>query len=128
MILWFLHAQDSTHDLRNAKQVAKKLILMEKIGLGAAYRRIHANTKIASTCIAIVDELAFLCLTLPFGTAPAPAEYKTVSEASIDLGNDPLQYQYWDTDYLKSPHQSLLPPEGKQKFASHLVKADPLSV
>ena len=105
-----------------------KQILIGETDLDAAYRRIHANAKIASTCITIVNELAFLCLTLPFGTAPAPAEYKTVSEASIDLGNDPLQYQYWDTDYLKSPHQSLLPPEGKQKFASHLAKAYPLSV
>ena len=67
-----------------------KRILIGKTDLDAAYRRIHTNATTASTCIAIVDELGFLCLRLPFDTTPAPAEYMTVSEAAIDLGNDLL--------------------------------------
>ena len=70
-----------------------KQILIGKTDLDAAYRRIHTNVKTASTCIAIVDKLAFLFLRLPFGTTPAPAEYTTVSEAAIYLGNDLLQDQ-----------------------------------
>ena len=70
-----------------------KRILIGKTDLDAAYRRIHANAKTASTCISIVDELYFLCLGLPFGTTPAPAEFTTISEAAIDLGNDILQDQ-----------------------------------
>ena len=105
-----------------------KRIIVGKTDLDAAYRRIHANAKTASTCIAIVDELAFLCLRLPFVTTPASAEYTTISEVAIDLGNDILQYQYWDTDDLNSPHRYLLPPEEKQQSASHLEKADPLAV
>ena len=35
-----------------------KLILIGKTDLDAAYRRIHANTTTASTCVVIVDELA----------------------------------------------------------------------
>ena len=50
-----------------------KRILIGKTYLDAAYRKIHAHTNTASTCIAIVDELAFLCLSLTFGTIPAPA-------------------------------------------------------
>ena len=88
-----------------------KQILIRKTDLDAAYRRIHAHANTASTCIAIVDELAFLCLRLPFGTTPAPAEYTTIIEAAIDLGNDLLQDQSWDTNDLNSPHRSLLPPE-----------------
>ena len=80
------------------------------------------------TCIAIVDELDFLCLRLPFCTTPAPVEYTTVGEAAIDLGNDLLQDESWDTDDLNSPHQSLLPQEDKQQSESHLVTADLLSV
>ena len=68
-----------------------KRILIEKTDLDAAYRKIHANAKTAFTCIAIVDKLDFLCLRLPFGTITAPAEYTTVSEAAIDLGNDLLR-------------------------------------
>ena len=105
-----------------------KRILIRKIDLDAAYRRIHANAKTAFTCIAIVNELSFLCLRLPFCTTPAPAEYTTVSEAAIDLVNDLLQDQSWDTDDLNSPHQSLLPPEEKQQSASHMEKTDPLAV
>ena len=70
-----------------------KLILLGKTDLDAAYRRIYAHANTASTCIAIVDELAFLYMRLPFGTTPAPEEYTTSSEAAIDLGNDLLQDQ-----------------------------------
>ena len=51
-----------------------KQILIGKTELDAAYCRIHAHANTASKCIAIVDEIAFLCLRLPFGTTPAPAE------------------------------------------------------
>ena len=81
-----------------------KIIRIGKTDLDAAYLRIHANATTAFTCIAIVNELACLCLRLPFDTTPAPAEYTTVSEASIDLGNNLLWDESWDTDYLNSPH------------------------
>ena len=86
MILWFLPTQYSTHYIFNANQIANKRILIGKTDLEAAYRQIHANARTASTCIAIVNELAFLCLRLPFVATPAPAEYMTFSEAAIDLG------------------------------------------
>ena len=88
-----------------------KRILIGKTDLNAAYRWIHANATTASTCIAIVDEIAFLCLRLPFGTTPAPTKYMTVSEAAIYLGNDLLQDESWGTDDLNSPHRYLLPQE-----------------
>ena len=86
-----------------------KIILIGKTYMEAAYRQIHANATTFLTCIAILDELAFLGLRLPFGATPAPAEYMTVSEVSIDLGNDLLRDEYWYTEDLNSPHQSLLP-------------------
>ena len=67
-------------------------------------------------------------MRLPFGTTPAPVDYTTISEATIDLGNDLLQDKSWDTNDLNLPHRSLLPPEKKQKSATHLAKADPLAV
>ena len=81
-----------------------KRIILRKTDLDATYRQIHANAKIASICISIVDELAFICLRLPFDTTPAPDEYKTVSEAEIDLGNNLLRDESWDTDDLNLPH------------------------
>ena len=44
-----------------------KRIHIVKTELDAAYRQINSNAATASTCIEIVDELAFLCLGLPFG-------------------------------------------------------------
>ena len=58
-----------------------KRIFIGKTDLDAAYRQIHENSMTASTCIAIVDELTFICLWLPFGTTPAPSEYTTISKA-----------------------------------------------
>ena len=87
-----------------------KIILIGKTDLDAAYRRIHTFANTTSTCIALVDELAFLCLMLRFGITTAQAEYTTISEAAIDLGNYLLQYQSWDTNDLNSQHRSLLPP------------------
>ena len=105
-----------------------KRILIGKTDLAAAYSQIHANATTALAFIEIVDNLAFICLRLPFGTTHAPAEYTTVSEAAIYLGNDLIRDESWDTYEPKSPHQFLLPQEEKQKSASHLETADPLAV
>ena len=56
-----------------------KCILIVKIDLDAAYRRVHANAKIVSTCIPIVEKPAFLCLCLTFVTTHTPEEYTTIS-------------------------------------------------
>ena len=88
-----------------------KRILIVKIDLDTAYLRIHAKATNTLTCIAIINELSFLCLRLLFGTTTVPAEYTTVSEAVIDLGNDLLRDESWDTYDLKLPHRSLLPQE-----------------
>ena len=105
-----------------------KQILIGKTDLDAAYLQIHANATTASTCIGIVNELAFFCLRLSFGTTPALEEYTTASGAEIDLGNNLLRIESWDTYDLKSPHQSFLPEDEKQKSARHLATTDPLAV
>ena len=96
--------------------------------LDTSYRRIHANVTTTSTCIAIVDDLDFLCLRLTFGNTPVPAEDNTVSKAIIDLGNDLLQDESWDTDDLNLPHRYLLLHEDQQKSASNLATSYPLAV
>ena len=75
----------------------------------------------------IVEEITFLCLRLPFGTTPAPAEHMNVGEAAIDLGNDLLRYESWDTYDLKLPHQYLLPEEEKKMSARNIATLDPLN-
>ena len=81
-----------------------KLIMIVKTYLNASYRRFHKNAHIAATCITIVGKIAFQCLRLPFGTTTAPAEYTTISEAAIDLGNDLLSNTSWGAKKLQWPH------------------------
>ena len=81
MLLWLLSDQNSTHDFSNTKQMANKT---------NPYCKDRPGRSLLA-CIAIVNELSFLYLGLTFGTTPATAEYTTVSEAAIDLGNDILR-------------------------------------
>ena len=46
----------------------------------------------------------------------------------MDLGNDLLRSESWDTDDINLPHQSLLPHEEKQNPAIHIAMTDPLAV
>ena len=50
-----------------------KRIMIGKTELDAAYHSFHSNAQIASTCIAIVVKITFLCLHLTFSTTPTPA-------------------------------------------------------
>ena len=93
-----------------------------------AYWRIHANSQIASTCIANVGILAFLYLRLNFGTTPAPAKYTTIIEVAIDLGNNIFIDTPWDTTDLQSPHGNLLPREDYQSTSYPIVQVDILAV
>ena len=101
-----------------------KRILIGKTDLDTTYFRIHANKTTELICIVIAEEPAFLFLRLPFGTTPTPAEYATISEAAIDLGNNLLQDGSWDTDDLNSLHRSLLQHKEIQNPASHLTMSD----
>ena len=71
--------------------MAYKTDSYRKTDLDSAYRQINANAITTSTCIAIVDNIAFLYLCLTFGIAPAPEEYKITVKAAIDLGNNLLR-------------------------------------
>ena len=89
---------------------------------------VHANAQIAATCISIVGKLAFLCLCLPFGATTAPAEYITISEAAIDLGDDLLADTSWDATNLQLPDWHLLPREDYLPASDPIVKVDQLAV
>ena len=75
---------------------------------------------------AIVGKLAFLCLHLPFGNTLA--EYTTISEAAIDLGNYLLSDMSWDATNLQSPHRYFLPRDYHLPDSEPLFKTDQLAV
>ena len=105
-----------------------KRILIGKTDLDASYRRVQANAQIASTYIAIVGKISFLCPRLTFGTTPAPEEYTTTGEGAIDLGNDLIVDASWEETKLQSPHRHLLPIKDYIPASDLLFKSDQLKV
>ena len=105
-----------------------KRILIRKIDLVSAYRKIHTNSQIASTYIVIMVKNYFLCLRLPFFTTPALGDYTTISEESIDLVNDILIDMPWDVSELQLPHRHLIPKQEYLLYPMPLVLVYKVSV
>ena len=93
-----------------------KRILIEKTDLGAAYCRIHTKKRIASTCIAIVDNIYLLCLRLNFITMNALEDYNTAIKSAIKLGNNILRDKSWDTTEIQSPRDTSSTPYNSESL------------
>lgn len=85
------------------------IILQIKTDLDAAYRRMHAEPKIAIKQVTLVDGIAYVECRLPFGSSPAPAIYCTTSDSLFDLANDLTRDPHWDPDDLSSSMKNSLP-------------------
>ena len=99
-ILHFIHMLRFTHP-----DVA---ILIMKLDLDAAYRRLHVLIKMAALSITIIQRIAYILLRLPFGVANGPGDYSTISETIFDMTNDILRDDTWDHKTLHSPLQAEL--------------------
>ena len=78
-ILHMIHKMRLTHP--------QIIILLTKLDLDAAYRRIHVLAAMAVLTITIIKKIAYILLRLPFGVANGPANYSLVSESIFNLTN-----------------------------------------
>ena len=78
-------------------------ILISKMDLDAAYRRLHMKAKWAVRQITIVDNIAYILTRLAFGATIGPSVYSTVSEAIFDLIFDLVNDKTWNHRELYSP-------------------------
>ena len=76
-------------------------ILMSKVDLDAAYRRLHVHPRWAVTSCSIVDNIAYILSRVPFGVSAGPSKFSTVSEAFFDLIYDLLLDESWNPETLK---------------------------
>ena len=83
-------------------------ILLIKIDLDAAYRRLHVTAAMAVLTITIIKKIAYILLRLPFGVANGPNDYSLVSEPIFDITNDILRDPTYDPSQLHSPIQHRL--------------------
>ena len=81
----------------------KTRILITKMDLEAAYRRLYVTEKMALLTITIICDIAYIFLRLPFGVANSPADCSAMSEPVMDLTNDILQDETWDPDHTHNP-------------------------
>jgi hypothetical protein len=104
-------------------------ILLIKIDLDAAYRRLHVKAAMALLTITIIEKLAYVLLRLPFGVANGPNDYSLVSEPLFDLTNDIMQDETFRPETLHSPIRSELEkPEAVTENTSPFGEARPLIV
>ena len=93
-----------------------KRILMNKVDIEKAYRRLHVSARIAAKCIALWElhnnqtEIAIALERLPFGSMPAPAEFSICSDITFDLANDLMNCDLWDPTTMASPLEKEIPP------------------
>ena len=80
----------------------KTRIVMSKMDLDAAYRRIHVSWQAAVSCITIVQDLAYLLLRLPFGSSPAASEFSIFSDIAVDLTSEIADDPSWDPSSIHS--------------------------
>ena len=81
-------------------------ILICKLDLDAAYRRLHVLAAMAVLTITIIKNIAYILLRLPFGVANGPNDFSLISEPIMDLTNDILRDGSWNHNEVHSPLQS----------------------
>ena len=92
-------------------------ILMFKIDLDSAFRRLHLSAAAAAKCICATTICAVIYLRLTFGSSFSPAEWciviETITDLALDIANNPLWcHNTTVTSWLKSsdiPKPILLP-------------------
>jgi hypothetical protein len=83
-------------------------ILLTKVDLKSAYRRLHYTAAMAVQACVLVCNLLLVALRLTFGGAANPSQWSDVSELAFDLANDLIRNPGWDPAQHHSPHQHLL--------------------
>mmetsp|Transcript_14767 Transcript_14767/g.31868 ORF Transcript_14767/g.31868 Transcript_14767/m.31868 type:complete len:268 (+) Transcript_14767:27-830(+) len=104
-------------------------ILLNKVDIEKAYRRVHTSAKMASKCIAVwftdndatvpsptnTNEIAVIMSRLPFGSLPAPAEFSQLSDVIFDLANDLITCEEWDPYKHPAPLATHIPTTKRMK-------------
>mmetsp|Transcript_1089 Transcript_1089/g.1714 ORF Transcript_1089/g.1714 Transcript_1089/m.1714 type:complete len:831 (+) Transcript_1089:2296-4788(+) len=84
-------------------------ILISKIDLDKAYRRLHSAPSLSARSCFIFDDFANVYLRLSFGNSGHPSGFSTLSELICDYANILLNAPSWDTSILCARSVSVIP-------------------
>lgn len=88
------------HNLR--QKHPEEPILIRKLDIDAAYRRVHVVPSQAVLTIKIIDGIGYILLCLPFGLSPGPSLFSQVSEPIFDKTNELLNNKSWGPKQLNT--------------------------
>ena len=103
-------------------------ILIAKLDIDAAYRRLHVLAAMAVRTITIVKRIAYILLRLPFGVANGPNDFPLISEPIMDLTNELLRDDTWHPAEVHAPIQQHLHQKKRRLHTEPPTKARPLFV
>ena len=83
-------------------------ILLTKVDLKSAYRRMHYCAATAVQAMITIGAFVLIALRMTFGGAPNPSQWSDLSELACDLINDLVRDDGWDEQTYQSPHQHLI--------------------
>ena len=98
-------------------------ILLTKLDLDAAYRRLHMLARMAVMTVTIIKQIAYILLRLPFGVANGPNDFCLISEPITNLTNEILRDNSWDPESIQSSlkpqlfpifHDTIQPPNTQE--------------
>ena len=114
-------------------------ILLKKVDIEAAYRRLHTIASVAAKCCAQyylpeLDEdgrhvlleknkIATILTRLPFGGAPAPGGFSHISEFTFDLTDTLLKCNQWNPTIDPPPLAELVPEPERLNESTPIEKA-----
>ena len=101
-VLHNLHSMRIRHPTRR--------ILLGKIDLDAAFRRLHVWLAHALLSFTIIRNLAYLLFRMPFGAKDGPSKHEIPSNMTVDLAQALIDDETWDPFTLRSPNEHLIPP------------------
>jgi hypothetical protein len=84
-------------------------ILLAKLDIKSAFRRINYSGEAALRCISVLEERAYVQLRMTFGGSNCPSTWCAVSELITELANNILASSDWNHNELWWKHQPLVP-------------------
>ena len=114
------------HDIR--EKHPNERILISKIDLDAAFRRLHVCSAHSVLSTTIIDEIAYFLGRLPFGSSEGPGKHDIPSNMCVELAQKIVDDPTWDPSELFSPRANDIPDDLRLPADAPFGKAHPLKV
>jgi hypothetical protein len=122
-LLRMLH---NIHDMRLRYPLTP--ILVSKIDLDAAFRRLHIWILHALMQFTIIRNIAYFLSRMPFGSNEGPGKHDIPSNMTVDLAQALIDDPSWDPDDLYSPNAKDIPTPSHLAENVPFATAEPLHV